>query len=137
MRLTISGSASELAKFMQLADTAGCKIESAAASADDHNNSGVHRSRPIKKKKVDCISAQWHIWNRIDRYPYGIQCLVRKLGCEYRWNTLSRLLDFQNPNPEITQWQINVLADELGIEPDVVLAAFDCPKYELKTGREW
>jgi hypothetical protein len=130
MRLTISGSASELTRFIQLAETAGCKIESTATSVEDHNNSGVHQNRPIKKKKVDYLSAQWHIWHRIERYPYGAQCLVRKLGCEYRWNTLGKLLDFHNPNPEITQWQINVLAEELGIDPDVVLAAFDCPKYE-------
>lgn len=137
MRLTISGSASELANFMRLAETAGCKIESTAASADDHIGNGAHQSRPSKREKVDYLSAQWHIWGRIERYPYGIQCLVRKLGCENRWNALGKLLDFHNPNPEITQWQINVLAEELGIDPDVVLAAFDCPKYELKTGREW
>ncbi len=133
MRLTISGSASELAKFMRLAETAGCKIESTAASADDRRNSRARENASYKEERIDYVSAQWRIWNRIERYPYGIQYLVRRLGCEYRTNTLDVLLDFHNPNPVITRRQINVLAEELGIDPDVVLAAFDCPKCEWKT----
>ena len=136
MRLTISGSASELTRFMQLAETAGCKIESTAASADDRRDGRYRESEP-SNKRMDCISAQWHIWNRIGRYPYGAAHLVKKLGCEYQMNTLGKLLDFHNPNPAITRWQIEVLANELGISPDVVLTAFNCPKYEPHSNTEW
>ena len=52
-------------------------------------------------------------------------------------DTLGKLLDFHNPNPAITRWQIEVLANELGISPDVVLTAFNCPKYEPHSNTEW
>lgn len=130
MRLTISGSASELAKFMHLAEQSGCKIESGSASTDQNGRGRASEKEQPGKKRMDYVTAQWRLQNRIERHPYGVKYLLAKMGVEYKWNALGQLLDFWNPQPKITPYQMSVLANELGMDIEDVQEAFNCPKYE-------
>lgn len=137
MRLTISGSANELAKFMRLAEDTGCAVEKVERAT---NNTGRRvKYIPCQVVTDEDFKRSWKRWDRREVLVGAARCYAADKGrlLEGIWSALADALRISRKELEMyASWSeientprpsvelMRRIANELGLPMEQVVNAY-------------